>query len=281
MRFQTQFRTLLTLNLLLIGAAASAQTTQPTGVTAAPTPAKAAAPAPVTTSAAPRAGTVAASGVTSPSASATAITVNRAIKGQFLKCPASLKVSKQAVCLYVKTAASSLQPTIKSSLGNLVLGDWKTSGKASSLLVRDSPNGNLGAFVLLSALTPTESLVVIDGITVKAAAKPAAPAGVVKGQPYLLDRDLAGVVNVVNLGGGKYRMNVAGQTAITITSGSKTAQRAGGNVDLPLAPVSDGKNLIYPVSGLRALGCTTTDAGKGITIACGPDSVGVTPIIFQ
>ncbi|WP_291426954.1 hypothetical protein [Deinococcus sp.] len=279
MRFQTQFRTLLTLNLLLMGATAFAQTTQPTGVT--PAPAKAASPAPVTTSVAPRAGVVAASGLTSPSASATAITVNRAIKGQFLNCPANLKVSQLAVCLYVKAASSSLQPAIKSSLGNLVLGDWKTAGKASSLLVRESADGKLGAFVLLSALTPTESLVVIDGITLKAAAKPAAPAGVVKGQPYLLDRDLAGVVNVVNLGGGKYRLNVAGQTAITITSGSKTAQRAGGNVDLPLAPVSDGKNLIYPVSGLRALGCTTTDAGKGITIACGPDSVGITPIVFQ
>lgn len=276
MRLQSRFLALLSVSVMLAGSLASAQTAP-----SAPAPAKPAAAAPAPSSAPVKTSSGSASGATNPAASVTAVTVNRAIKGQFLRCPATLKVSRQAVCLYVKAAASSLQPTIKASLGNLALGDWKTAGQASSLLVRESANGNLGAYVLLSPLTATESLVIVDGVTPKAAARPAAPAGAVKGQPYLLDKDLAGVINVVNLGGGKYRLNVAGQTAITITAGSKTAQRPGGNVDLPLAPVSDGKNLIYPVSGLRALGCTVTDAGKGITIACGPDSVGVTPIVFQ
>ena len=102
----------------------------------------------------------------------------------------------------------------------------------------------------------------------------------VKGQPYLLGRDLTGVVNVVSLGAGKFRLNVAGETALTVTAGQKVAVRAGGNVELPLTPVTDGKNLIFPVAGLRALGCTVSDNAGGLTIACGPDSVGVKPIVF-
>lgn len=269
MPFQTHLKPLLTVSLLLVSGSAGAQTT-PAAPTSAPAPTAPAKPSSPTSAA------------TSRAASATAITVSKAIKGQLINCPTKLKVSKQAVCLYVKAAAAGLRLPIKDSLGGLPVGDWKTVGTASSLLVRETPTGNLGAFVLLSPLSAAETLVVVDGVTAAAptAVKIAPPTGVVKGQPYLLDKDLAGVVNVVNLGGGKYRMNAAGQTAITVTTGSKTAQRPGGNVDLPLAPVTDGKNLIFPVAGLRALGCTVTDAGTGVTIACGSDSVGVKPIVF-
>lgn len=265
MSSRTRIKSLLTASLFIVSGSAWAQTTP--------------APAPAAPAAAPA--KVAVPAATSRAASATAITVSKTIKGQWVSCPTKLKVSKQAVCLYAKAAAPSLRLPIKESLGALPVGDWKTVGQTSSLLVRETPTGNLGSFVLLSTLSATETLVVIDGIAPSAAqAKPATPAGVVKGQPYLLDSDLAGVVNVLSLGGGKYRLNAAGQTAITVTVGAKMAQRAGGNVDLPLAPATDGKNLIFPVSGLRALGCTVTDAGTGITIACGSDSVGVKPIVF-
>ncbi|MFC5848029.1 hypothetical protein [Deinococcus petrolearius] len=223
-----------------------------------------------------------ASGATSRVASAVAVTVSKAVAGQIVGCPAGLKVSPQAVCLYSKQAAASVRPAVRGALGALVLGDWKTSGPASSLLVRASAGGPLGAYVLLSPVTAQETLLVVDAAAPSAAAsaRPAAPAGVVKGQPYLLGRDLTGVVNVVSLGAGKFRLNVAGETALTVTAGQKTAQRAGGNVELPLPPVSDGKNLIFPVAGLRALGCTVSDNAGGLTIACGPDSVGVKPIVF-
>ncbi|MCD0166550.1 hypothetical protein IHN58_12900, partial [Deinococcus sp. 12RED42] len=67
---------------------------------------------------------------------------------------------------------------------------------------------------------------------------------------------------------------------LTVTVGAKSAQAAGGAVELPLAPATDGRNLIFPLAGLRALGCTVTPAGSNLTVTCGPDSVGLKPIVF-
>ena len=237
--------------------------------TAAPAPAPAKAPA--------------VSPVTDRTVSGVAIAVSRAVGGQFVSCPSKLKVSRQAVCLYTKQAPAQARTQIRTALGSQALGEWKLSGPATglqsgSLLVKDTA-GKVGAYVLGTPLTAQETLLVVDAASAPAA-KPAAPAGVVRGQPYLLGKDLVGVVNVVGLGGGKFRMNVAGQTPLTVTAGQKTAQRGTGNVDLPLAPATDGKNLIFPLSGLRALGCTVSDAPKGVTVDCGGDSVGVLPIVF-
>lgn len=259
---------------LLTGQLSLAQTTTP-----APAPQPAAPPPTTATPAKPVASS--ASAATSRVVSALSINISKTVKGQLLSCPKALKVSPLAVCLYSKSALATVRPSVRGVVGSQALGDWKTSGQASSLLVQEA--GNVAAFVLLTPLTAQETLIVVDAAQAKAApaaAKPAMPAGAVKGQPYLLDSDLVGLVNVINLGGGKYRLNAAGQTALTITVGSKTAQRAGGSVDLPMVPLSDGKNLILPVSDLRALGCTVTDNPNGVTIACGTDSVGVKPIVF-
>lgn len=255
---------------LLLSGAAFAQTAAP-----APTPSPA--------SAAPKGGPAGTgvSGATNPVVSSLAVTVGRAVGGgQLVTCPSKLSVSRQAVCIYSKQAAAQARTQIRTSLASRAAGEWKLSGQSGSLLVKNAA-GQIGAYVLIAPLSAQESLLVVDAVNVAAAPRAtAAPAGVVKGQPYLLGKDLVGVVNVVSLGAGKFRLNVPGETALTVTAGQKTAQRAGGNVDLPLAPVSDGKNLIFPLSGLRALGCTVTDAPKGVTITCGPDSVGVLPIVF-
>ena len=264
--------------LLSIGLALAQTMTSPAPATATPVSAPAATPATPPQTTAPKPVTRV-SAATSKTVSALSIGISKAVKGQLLSCPKSLKVSTQAVCLYAKSAASSVRPAVRGVVGAQALGDWKTSGQASSLLVQEG--GNLAAYVLLSTLSPQETLIVIDAAQAKTtAAKPAAPAGVVKGQPYLLDKDLVGVVNVINLGAGKYRMNAPGQAALTITVGSKLAQRGAGTVDLPMTPLTDGTNLIFPVADLRALGCTVTDSANGITIACGSDSIGVKPIVF-
>lgn len=198
-----------------------------------------------------------------------------------VSCPKTFKVSSQAVCLYVKSGLAVLKPTVRNAVGSRVYGDWQNKASSSSLLVQES--GKIAGFVLLSSLTPQETLILVDAAQARpapATAQVKAPAGVVKGLPYLLDSDLAGVVNVIDLGSGKYRLNAAGQTAVTISAGSKTAQRAGGTVQLPQVPLTDGKNLLFPVENLRALGCTVTDSTGGITIGCGSDSVGVKPIVF-
>ncbi len=246
----------LSLGVLLPGAA-SAQTAAP-------------APKPATSSAA-----------TTEAASAIAIEVSAAVKGQIVSCPTGLKLSPRAVCLYVPSSVASLRPLIAGKLSGRTAGGWKTSGKANTLLVSQKAGGPLGAFVLLSALNDKESLVVVDAAQAKvAAAKPATPAGVTKGQPYVLGRDLAGVVSVTSQGGGNYRLTTEDGSVLTVTVGRKAAQTSNGTVELPLAPATDGTNLIFPLDGLRSLGCTVTPAGTNLTVACGADSVGLRPIVF-
>lgn len=222
---------------------------------------------------------VAVTNVPSPVASALAVQVSSAVKGQLVRCPAGLKVSGQAVCLYVKSAQAPLRPAIRTKLAGRALTDWKTSGKAASLLVADRVGGPVSAFVMLTSLSDTETLVVVEAVKAAASARAALPAGVVKGEPYVLGSDLAGVVNVTSLGGGKYRL-AAGSETLTVTVGAKNAQLSAGTVQLPLAPATDGKNLIFPLSGLRSLGCTVTPAGNAMTVACGAQSVGLKPIVF-
>ncbi|GAA5531666.1 hypothetical protein Dalu01_00039 [Deinococcus aluminii] len=260
-----------------LGVAGAQGTTTP-----ATTPAAPARPATATPVAANTARTV----------SSVAVEISGTVKGQIVACPKTLKVSAAAVCLYVQNTPASLRPLVRGRLGARALGDWKTSsnGQASSLLVSGTPGGPLGAFVLMAPLTERETLLVVDTAqapaaqapAAQAAARPATPAGIVKGQAYVLGSDLVGVVNVTSLGGGKYRLTRGGESPLTVTVGQKTAQLGSGSVELPLVPASDGQNLIFPLAGLRALGCTLTPApsGNNVTVACGTASVGLRPIVF-
>ncbi|WP_370633905.1 hypothetical protein [Deinococcus sp. RIT780] len=223
------------------------------------------------------------SAATDRAVSALAIEVSGVAKGRIVSCPAALKLSVNAVCVYSQSASGTLRPLLKGRLGARASGDWKTSGKSSVLLAAPA-GGKASAFVLLSPMSDTETLVVVDALkaapAASAAPKAATPAGVVRGQPYVLGSDLVGVVKVTSLGGGKYRLSTEDDGLLTVTVGAKSAQAAGGAVELPLAPATDGRNLIFPLAGLRALGCTVTPAGSNLTVACGPDSVGLKPIVF-
>lgn len=221
------------------------------------------------------------SAATARVASAVAIELSALVRGQIIRCPATLKLDPQAVCLYSKNAAAALKPLVRGKLGTRAVGDWKAGSKSSSLFVSDKAGGPVAAFVLISDLGANESLLVVDAVQASpAAARVTVPAGVLKGQPYVLGSDLVGVVNVSSLGSGRFRLSVGTQAPLTITVGQKTAQRDGGSVELPLAPATDGKNLIFPLLGLRSLGCTVTPAGGSVTVACGTESVGVRPIVF-
>ncbi|GGS16197.1 hypothetical protein [Deinococcus knuensis] len=233
--------------------------------------------APATTPAAPVKG---ASSATSRPVSALAVEVSAAVTGRIISCPASLKLSANAVCVYSQSGAGTLRALLKGKLGARA-GEWKTTGKSSVLTAAPAAGSAANAFVLLSPLGDRETLVVVDSLKVAApAAKVTVPAGVTKGQPYVLGSDLVGVVKVTSLGGGKYRLSTEDDGLLTVTAGQKAAQTAGGTVELPLAPVTDGRNLIFPLAGLRALGCTVTPAGSNLTVACGADSVGLRPIVF-
>jgi len=261
--------------LLLTGflGAASAQGTTPPASPATPARPASAAPAPG----------AAVSAATARAVSSVAIEISGTVKGQIVSCPRTLKVSAAAVCLYVQNAPASLRPLVRGKLGARALADWKTAGKASSLLVSGTANGPVAAFVLMAPLTERETLLVVDvaqAPATAAGARPATPAGVVRGQPYVLGRDLVGVVNVTSLGGGRFRLSRTGGETLTVTAGQKGAQLGSGTVELPLVPATDGSNLIFPLAGLRSLGCTFTPAGANVTVACGSASVGLKPIVF-
>jgi hypothetical protein len=207
--------------------------------------------------------------------------VSGAVKGRLVDCPKGLKLGASAVCLYTKNTLPALRSILRGKLSGRVVSDWKSGAgdKTASLVVK---SGTQNAFVLLAQLSPTETLVVVDGVKA-VAARPAAviPAGIVKGQPYVLDTDLKGLVNVAPISSSSFRMaSVAGGPVLTVVSGKKSATLGGGAVELPLAPVSDGKNLLFPLDGLRALGCTVTPAQVGVTVACGTASASVRPIVF-
>lgn len=265
--------------MLLLGSAASAQTTAP--ATPAPAPAPTA-PAPATPAAA--GAKVVTSGATARATSALAVELSGALKGKFIDCPAALKLSTSAVCLYVKTPATSLRPLIKGRLAARAVTDWKSSGKVSSLLIRETASGAVNTFLVLTSLTEQESLLSLDAVQARASApavKVPTPAGVTKGEPYVLGSDLAGVVTVTSVGGGRYTLQADGASGpLTVTVGQRRAQVGSGTVELPLAPATDGKNLIFPLGGLSALSCTLTPAGTAMTVACGKNSVGLKPIVF-
>ena len=226
--------------------------------------------------------------------SALAVEVSGTVKGRLITCPKNLKLSGSAVCLYTKNTLPVLRSLLRGKFSGRVLSDWKTGAaeKTSSLIVKSGTqtSGIQNAYVLLAQLSATETLVVVDGIAPTAASqaaasqtaqRPAMPAGIVKGQQYVLDSDLKGLVNVAGVGNGVYRMaSVAGGQVLTVTSGKKGATLGTGGVELPLAPVSDGRNLLFPLDGLRALACTVTPAQVGVTVACGSASASIRPIVF-
>lgn len=211
--------------------------------------------------------------VPTQAASALAIDLGSAAQGRLVPCPGKLNLSAQAICLDSAQGAASARQAISRRLGARASGDWKVSGKASSLLVRQ---GSSAYMVLLAQLSDKETLIIAD----QAQPRRAVPAGVAQGELYLLGSDLAGLVKVNTLSGGQYRLERSGQPALTVTAGKTAASLGQGSVELPLAPASDGKNLLLPFSALRPLGCTATPNGKVLTVACGGDSVGIKPIVF-
>lgn len=222
------------------------------------------------------------SSATNKVVSGLAIEVSGAIKARMTSCPSKLKLSASAICLYAQNTPANLRPLIRNALGGRALGEWKQLKTASSLLVSGSNNGPLNAYVFMTPLSDKETLLVLDQASAKTASantSAAAPAGVTKGQPYVLASDLVGVVKVAALGGGKYSLVANGQT-MTVVVGQTSAQLGSGQIQLPLAPATDGKKLIFPLSGLRSLGCTLTPTGEVVTVACGKASLGLRPIIF-
>lgn len=200
------------------------------------------------------------------SASASAILLGKTLGGRLVNCPSGLSLPK-ALCLYAPHAVETAKPLIAGAFN--MASEWQVSGKASRLTPKTDQA------ILLAPLSDKESLVVINPVALPVIK------GAVKGAGYLLESDLAGLIEVKALGGGKYRLSTTGRPALTVTVGHTLATRAGGGtVTLPQAPLTDGKQLIFPLVGVGAFGCTLS-GNKVITISCGKESLGVRPIVFE
>lgn len=226
------------------------------------------------------------SGVTSKATSALAIELGSVVKGRIITCPAPFRLSSGAICLYSKASNAALRPLIKDKLGKQAIGDWKVinNGKTATLLVTplDAKANTIPSYVLLTSLNDTITVVSIDALPAKLVTSTGRllPVGVVKSEPYVLDSDLVGLVTVSNLGKGRYRLVIPSQPILTVTVGKTEATLNSGIIKLPLAPGTDGKNLLFPVADLSALGCTVSPLGKSFKIACGSASLTMKPIVF-
>lgn len=223
--------------------------------------------------------------ITDPTTSAVVVKISGALKSKMMSCPSKLQVSKSGVCLYATASLDQARKTIQTTLAGQAIGKWKREATSSSLLISNNATKSpkITSFILLHRISNTETLVVVDALAKPVpigASKPQMPKGAVKGEPYLLDSDLIGVLKVGKLAKGQYKMSIPGQEDVVVMAGSTTAQRKSGQVQLNIAPVTDGKNLLFPLSGLPPLGCKVSKAKKGVTVTCGRQSVDVLPIVF-
>lgn len=281
--------TLLTLTLASVGAVAAAQTAPPAAPVTPPVSSTPVTNTPVTNTPVTNTPVAVPPSASAPAAStaalsALAVELSSAVKGRLVDCPKSLKVNRGAYCLYTQSTLATLRPLVRGRLGTRALGDWKTSadGKTSSLLLR---TGTLNGYVLIGSLG-TDALLVVDTVAAApaAAARPATPQGVVRGQPYVLGSDLKGLVTVTSLGAGNWRLS-SGAASLTLSVGKKAASLSGaasgnGAVELPYLPATDGRNLILPLETLRALACTFGSSAGGLKVSCGDNALTVRPLIF-
>ncbi|WP_148234904.1 hypothetical protein [Deinococcus maricopensis] len=205
------------------------------------------------------------------------VEVSRAIGGRLVTCPAKLNVTAQAVCLYVPGTLDANKAKVKARLGARAIGDWKTSGKTASLVVRE---GNVGSYVLLAQLGASELLVIVDSpkaargalsSQVKTAPATTRPATTPTsaGATFVNVADLRGLVTATPQTGGVVQLTRAGGLLI-VTPGSTSARTASGAVTLTSAPFQGGAGLLLPVDALKLLGCTVTNATAGTAnVTCG------------
>ncbi|ADY26348.1 conserved hypothetical protein, precursor [Deinococcus proteolyticus MRP] len=274
---------LLGLCALLPVAAAQATPQAPVPPTAAASaPAAAAVPTPAQQAAQARARLA----LPDPGLSRLAAELRGAVGGRLYRCPPSLRLPAQAVCLYARGERAELQSRIAAQLGDRVLGQWQAQGPLLNLLLRADGAAETGAaetgaaseYVALLDLGEGDHLLILN-TEPAAAAVPATPVPTTPGEVelYLTPADLIGVVRVQHLGGQNYRLTPQGGTAADVQVGALELAQGGTITPLPLPLRIQGSELYIPASVLRTIGCVLSPTEGALTVACGRTSVGVTP----
>jgi len=207
------------------------------------------------------------------SAATAAVELNSVLAGRIVNCPASLKVSEDAVCLLASGQANTFKPRIKAKLGTRVVEDWKnaTTGQSASLVFQSGTNLS---YVLLAQTGPTDVLAIVDATAIKTAS--GTPANAV----FVSTNDLRELVTVTAF--GATRALSRGNRTLAITANTKNAKVNGANVQLPAAPYVASEQFYLPASALRSLGCVVSTASKTqLSVNCGGKTATVNAVLKQ
>ncbi|GHG09076.1 hypothetical protein GCM10017783_22110 [Deinococcus piscis] len=272
----------LSLCALLPGAAA-----QSSGQTSDQTPTQQVAPAPASARLV----------LPAPGLSRLAVELSGAVGGRLYRCPPSLGLPAQAICLYVRGERADLQSRIAARLGSQVLGEWQVQGpllsvqlRPAALLAGAEAPPTTSNYVALLDLGDGDHLLMLhpgpvavpvlsqpQGAAASSASSAAAPVTPADVSLYVTPADLIGVVRVQNLGGQTYRLTPQGGAAASVQVGQRELVQAGTVTPLPLPLQMHSGELHIPVAVLRAIGCVLTPTEEVLTVACGRSSVGVMP----
>lgn len=212
-----------------------------------------------------------------------AIELSGAMGGRLYRCPPSLRLPQQAICLYARGQSADLQARIVALLGDRVAGQWQTSGPLLNLLVRPSSTAagqaSANQYVALLDLGEGDHLMILNTQAAQVAAADAAtPVTPAQAELYLTPTDLLGLVTVQRLDDRNYRLTAQGRVGASVALGARELVQDGVITTLPSPLRLEGGQLYVPLSLLRAVGCVLSpgESSEMVTVSCGSRSAGVT-----
>ncbi|RTR30802.1 hypothetical protein [Deinococcus radiophilus] len=197
-----------------------------------------------------------------------AIELSRVVSGRLTRCPASLQVAPEAVCLVLRGETADLQTRLLSQVGQRANGPWQTAGSLSRLAL--TLDGQAAGLQLLD-LGGGDQLLTLSPTWLEM------PSAARDGHLYVTPADLLGLVRIERLADGGHRLTPSrGETALVRAGGRDWSQgRRSGT--LAAALLQEGSQLLIPAELLREMGCVLTPTDGALTVTCGRTSVGVTP----
>ncbi|WP_261664052.1 hypothetical protein [Deinococcus sp. Marseille-Q6407] len=219
-----------------------------------------------------------------PALSRLAVELSGTVGGRFYRCPPSLELPAQAICLYVRGESAALQTRLAAQLCGRARGSWQTRGPVQSLPLQLAAPTQIAAperpsedqALSLLDLGGGDQLLVLGRPWPVAAAAPV-PSTPAEVDLYLTPADLIGVVRVERLGERTYRLTPQGGQPASLNTGERQLIQGGKTASLPAALQQQGGQLYIPVSVLRSIGCVLSPTEGALTVACGNSSVGTSP----
>jgi|GEM_PF-5208395 len=211
-----------------------------------------------------------------------AVEVSGSVGGRLIKCPAALKLTREAVCLLAAGSMDALKPKVEAKLGDRIVEDWKTTpGSKSAGLVFKT--GESLTFLLMAQASAKDVLLIVDAP--KTTAQGGSTGAVSATQPaatpttsatssalesaFVSTADLKSLLTV-SATGTTVTLTRFGQTLI-VTAGSQTARLNNQSVTLANSVYAAGGVVFVPATALRQLGCVVRAGQQAnqVSVTCG------------